>query len=510
MAFITLMFAGHISPAHLAGVGLANTLFNLIVVPVSAGYASVFDTYGPQVHSCKGELGTVFLKCILQGWLLLLLVLGPYLNIVYIIDLLPDSGLDPAVPGVNEMDIFGEDDFRDIAVNYLRITLVVEFLDYTFTMISKYFAIQEQTKFVYLVSIVLVVSHCLANYVFVVVLKLGLYGLGIAALVSRILPLALSLAICCVMIKQGQFAWNGFSARALLGWKPMVNLGISGALNVFAEMALFEISTFCTQFDGATAFSVLIIAIQLVSIWWSIALGMSEAAATLIGTALGERDAEKTKLCMKLTVVNSVLVSSVLAVVSYCLMSYQVALFSSDNEVKSMFMATFWIICLCMPVDHIQTSLNQGILVAFGAQNFTCLTMSIACYGIGLPIVLGTIFFTDLKVAGVFIGLGAAALVMLVSAVLKISSVNIEHEIGKSRERVDGDDEDGDPLLRGDPLLGEETNPWESDVLPYDGGRTKIGNKKEITRVIMAFVYSGLAFISFGSFSMIRYFKEAS
>ena len=154
---------------------------------------------------------------------------------------------------------------------------------------------------------------------------------------------------------------------------------------------------------------------------------MSEAAATLIGTALGEGDAEKTKLCMK---VNSVLMSSVLAVVSYCLMSYQVALFSSDNEVNIMFMATFWIICLGIPVDHIQTSLNQGILVAFGAQNFTCLTMSIACYGIGLPIVLGTIFFTDLKVAGVFIGLGAAALVMLVSAVLKISTVNIGHEIG--------------------------------------------------------------------------------
>ena len=67
MAFITLMFAGHISPAHLAGVGLTNTLFNLIVVPVSAGYASVFDTYGPQVYGCKGELGTVFLKCLLQG-----------------------------------------------------------------------------------------------------------------------------------------------------------------------------------------------------------------------------------------------------------------------------------------------------------------------------------------------------------------------------------------------------------------------------------------------------------
>ncbi|XP_063683655.1 uncharacterized protein LOC134818153 [Bolinopsis microptera] len=488
MAFITLMFAGHISPAHLAGVGLTNTLFNLIVVPVSAGYASVFDTYGPQVYGFKGELGTVFLKCLLQGWLLLFLVLGPYLNIVYIIDLLPYSGLNSSITVVNEMAILGQGDFRDIAVNYLRITFIVEFLDYTFTMISKYFAIQEQTKFVYLVSIVMIVSHCLANYVLVVVLKLGLNGLGVAAIVSRILPLTVSLTICCVMIKQDQFAWNGFSARALLGWKPMMKLGISGALNVFAEMVLFEISTFCSQFDGAVAFSVVIIAHQLVSIWWSIALGMSEAAATLIGTAMGEGDAEKTKLCMKLTVVNSVLVSSVLAVVSYCLMSYEITLFSSDNDVKSVFMTTFWIICLGIPVDHIQTSLNQGILVSFGAQNFTCFTMSIACYGIGLPIVLGTIFFTDMKVAGVFIGLVAAALVMLVCAVLKIRTVNIENEIEKSRKRVGVDPEDEDPLLGEDFLLD----------------RSEVENKKEMTRVILAFVYGGLAFFSLGALSMIR------
>ena len=49
MAFVTLIFAGQIGEAHLAGVGLANTLYNIVVTSVSTGYSSVFDTYGPQV-----------------------------------------------------------------------------------------------------------------------------------------------------------------------------------------------------------------------------------------------------------------------------------------------------------------------------------------------------------------------------------------------------------------------------------------------------------------------------
>jgi len=53
MSFVTLLFAGQIGQSHLAGVGLANTLYNIIVTSVSTGYSSVFDTYGPQVRVIK-------------------------------------------------------------------------------------------------------------------------------------------------------------------------------------------------------------------------------------------------------------------------------------------------------------------------------------------------------------------------------------------------------------------------------------------------------------------------
>ena len=74
----------------MAGVGLANTFFNVAVTSVSSGYSSIFEAYGPQVHGRskrKSDLGTVLFKCLLQGILVNLIIVGPYLNLVFIIDL---------------------------------------------------------------------------------------------------------------------------------------------------------------------------------------------------------------------------------------------------------------------------------------------------------------------------------------------------------------------------------------------------------------------------------------
>ena len=276
----------------------------------------------------------------------------------------------------------------------------------------------------------------LFNYLLVSVLELGVGGLGLAAILGRLTPLVVSLSVCFIMVRNGQFAWNGFSTRALLGWKPMIKLGVSGAINAFAELALFEISIFFSQFDGTNTLAVVIIVMQLSSALWSIALGMSRASATLIGTALVEGDADKTRYYMKLTILNSAILSATLTILTYCLRNYEVLLFSNDVAVKDLFVASYWVICILVPIDHTQTALNQGILVAFGAQRFTAWSMSIACYVIGLPIILVTIFLTDLKVTGIFIGVTIVALIMVITASVKIWKVDIDKEIGKSMKRA--------------------------------------------------------------------------
>ena len=100
LSFVTIFFAGTISQAHLDGVGLANTLYNIVVMSFSEGYSSVFERFGPQVYGSSepAELTTCLMKCLLQGVMLHLLILGPYLSLVYVIDMLPNSDFDLTSP----------------------------------------------------------------------------------------------------------------------------------------------------------------------------------------------------------------------------------------------------------------------------------------------------------------------------------------------------------------------------------------------------------------------------
>ena len=435
LAFVTVLFAGNINQAHLDGVGLANTLFNVVVMSVSSGYSSVFDTYGPQVYGSSepGELVTVLVKCLLQGGMVHLTILGPYLNLVYVIRILPNSGLYPTldVGGETEME-----DFRNLAVKYLRMTVLVEFLDYAVTMMLRYFAIQGQNKFVYAVSLVMATVHILANYILVSVLGLGVEGLGLAAITGRTLALVASVGICVVYVKKGLFPWKGLNMRVLMGWKPMMKLGVSGAINVFAEVALYEISTFCSQFASTTTLSVIIIYIQIMSVWWATSFAISRASATLIGKALAEGSVIKVKQYMLLTLINTLLEAVPTAVISYFLRGYLVIIFQDDPDVVDKFTSVTWLACIGLILTHLQTSLNQGVLIAFGAQRFTALTMSMSCYLVGLPFIIMTIFLTDLGVAGIFLGWMISDTIILIAAVIKIWKTDIREEIEKSRRRV--------------------------------------------------------------------------
>ena len=49
-AFITLIFAGQHGQAMLAGVGLGNTMYNVLLWSILWGFTSAMDTFGPQVH----------------------------------------------------------------------------------------------------------------------------------------------------------------------------------------------------------------------------------------------------------------------------------------------------------------------------------------------------------------------------------------------------------------------------------------------------------------------------
>ena len=508
--FITVLFAGSISQAHLEGVGLASTLFTVLVISMSAGYVTVFDTYGPQVYGSphRDQLGTVLVKCLLQGGLVSLIMLGPFLNVVYVIDLLPESVEESAKNSYNS---------RDIAVQYVRIVAVIDFLEYALTLILKYFAVQGKSHFTYVVSLTMIGSFILANYTLVTELKLGVVGLGLAAIIGRVVPLTVSVILCIIKIRGNEFIWTGLSSQVLIGWKPMILLGISGSFNFLAELALLELSSFLSQFDGTITFTVVIIVMQISNVAYSLVEAIASAGATLIGTALGEGSVKTVKIHMVLKMANTLLESFSLVALCFPLRSCLVGMFNQGQDVVELFNDTFWLVCVSTVTYHINYGLLQGILVAFGKQSFIARSKSIACYGIGLPIVMFTIFCMDLKVIGVISVWIVSDLIIIILALYKISKIDIQEEIENTGKRVNAesvqnteysliktsessnnnivDDGNGNDS---DEEGGDETCPEKASEAQY------FESNQEIRYVLAAFFISAVIFVILAGISFCR------
>ena len=101
-----------------------------------------------------------------------------------------------------------------------------------------------------------------------------------------------------------------------------------------------------------------------------------------------------------------------------------------------LFNKTFWLVSVCLFINHFQTALNQGMLIAFGKQRFVAMTTSVPSIVIGLPVIIATIFFTDLGVTGIFLGWIINDVLILIAGLIRVLTIDINKEIEKSRVRV--------------------------------------------------------------------------
>ena len=438
LTFITVLFAGNINKAHLSGVGLAQSINTIVVMSLSQGYSYVFETYGPQVFgsSESREVTDVLMKSLLQGAMLNLIVLGPYLNVVHVIRILPNSGLYPSVNEGGENIGELEDDFRDVAVIYLRMTVIAEVMDYVVGMMSTYFVVLGKKKYVYIISAMQVAAHILSNYVFVSFLELKAVGVGLAAITGRLFAFILTLAIFIIEIKRGEFPWTGLNIKILTGWKPMIKLGIAGSLFLFTELSLMEISTFCSQFVSTTTLSTLVVLFQMTVVISSIMFAIALSTANLMGTALAEGSVSGVKQYMFLAILNVLLEVVPISLIAYSLKGYLVRIFTDDPEIIEIFTSVYWLACVGYLFANLQVAMNHGMLTAFGEQGYTAMNTTIASYFIGIPVVLSIIFLTDLGLIGILAGLTLADVMLLLTGVVKILRTDVDEEIEKSRERV--------------------------------------------------------------------------
>ena len=437
---LTTYFAGLINEIHLAGVGLGCTVYNILMVSFMYGYSSVFETYGPQIYSSsnRSKLGVLLIKILIQGMIIFLFLLAPYVNLVHLLQHFTEAD--------NVLEAEGKT-IQSIAQQFILYSFAFGFLDYCVDIFNKYLMIQERHKMVCFSSTVYIGVYVLANYILVIVMRLRVSGLVGAMYIARGTNLVLQIGYCFITNLRGKLAWSGFSFHIFTDWWSMMRLGFSGILCLLADVGLFEVATFLSQFAGNVNLSVLVINLQIYMMVTPLILAHRYTSTILLGFELGHCDTDNILNVSKVLIVNAVLISMPSSLIIWFARYQIVGLFSKNVEVAELFGRIIWIASVYTIFDYVGSVLARGILVAFGKQRFTAILSSFTSYLVGIPFTAFIVFKTDYGAEGVlyvFLGIYVLKAVMIVN---KMRFLKLREEIKASESRISElDSEDAEDI----------------------------------------------------------------
>ena len=226
-----------------------------------------------------------------------------------------------------------------------------------------FLSLENQTKRTMVASIACFVVHFALNHLFVVIFKMGTFGLGLSASLAT----WVFLAIQAVYYLQGKSEWK-FSMGAC-HWKDglqIVRLGYPGALTRFFEMlrCLF-VNYLILKFVGSVGLSSFAASNALMALFWPIPYGMMAVSRMLFSISIGEEDRASMVNVMHIAMTKCMLLICAVAALIILAAEPLTQLYYRNpaDPVYQMTVMGFRILPLCMPLSLI-------------SLNFTCYAQS--------------------------------------------------------------------------------------------------------------------------------------
>jgi Na+-driven multidrug efflux pump len=181
--------------------------------------------------------------------------------------------------------------------------------------------------------------------------------------------------------------WPPLSRDVLRGWSSFFKLGAPSAASLVLEWGSYEATAWAAGLLGSVELATHTIFMQTAALWYMIPLGISVAAATLTGTALGAGDTARAKMFARL---------GLQSVFAYALLNgglYTLALrrswprvFSDDARVVD-FASVSMPIMFIYGIFDATYSVTSGVLRSAGRPSHVALGNLFACLGVGAPCV---------------------------------------------------------------------------------------------------------------------------
>ena len=268
----------------------------------------------------------------------------------------------------------------------------------------------EKTKIPMIITLIALAFNVLLNWIFIFghgVAPMGLFGAGIATLISRIF---MAVSISIYMHKNVDLIGNNYPSESILPFKKWIHLkeilalGVPSGLQYFFEVAAFAFAAIMAGWIGARELAAHQIGITLSSVTYMFALGISTSASIIIGNALSKNNIDKIK---KAGTTALFLIAAIMAVFGVAFLLFRQALaeaFSTDPVVITLTTSLLLIASAYQIFDGVQ-AVGLGVLRGMRDVKKPLFLTLFSYWGMSIPLAYYLAFYVKMGVIGIWIGL---------------------------------------------------------------------------------------------------------
>jgi len=247
---------------------------------------------------------------------------------------------------------------------------------------------------------------------------LGLVGAGWATLISRVL-MAIGMIIFVLYFHQFKKYWTHFKVTVWnkKSFKQLLNLGVPTGFQYIFEVGAFASAAIMIGWMGATQLAAHQVAMNLASISYMMATGISAAATVRVGNQLGQRDIPTLRIAAFTCFLMAIIFMSFTGILFMSLNDLLPFLYTSDQSVIQIASSLLIIAALFQLSDGIQV-VGLGALRGMGDVKLPTAVTFMAYWVIGLPSGYLLAFVFDFQEKGIWygllIGLSVTAIILFV------------------------------------------------------------------------------------------------
>ncbi|XP_072099062.1 multidrug and toxin extrusion protein 1-like isoform X2 [Mobula birostris] len=441
--FISSAFSGHLGKCELGAISLAASMIGVTGVAVGTGLSMACDTLIPQMYGSKKlkRIGVVIQKAILILMIFLCPCWALFINTEKI---LLAAKQDPEVARSDVLRAHPPKHNRQthIAKTFywlcqLYVKIFIPALPAVFLYQIQIRCLQNQGIIMpqVLIGLVTNVLSVIMNYIFLMVLKLGVLGSACANLIAQYCQIAFLLAYIRWR-KLYLHIWGGWTVDCLQEWGPFLQLAIPSMVMFCIELWAYEIGSFLAGLIDQVQLGAQAVILQFLTILYMIHVGIGMAAGVRVGVALGAGLPQQAKVSAMTALVCTGCVALILMALLLLLKDVIPKIFTNDRQIIDLVSSIIPILAPFHLCDAIGTGVASGIIRGIGMQKIGAIANLVVYYVIGIPVGISLMFAAKLGILGLWVGLAISTFLLSVFALTVIFRMDWTTAAEEAQERT--------------------------------------------------------------------------